>query len=265
MIHFNDSFSNSIFKSFEFLVGGLSTENMGIKELNSYSFINYIIYGCFIFIMTILFINIFTGISIDEIQSLIEHSEAQKRSRKIDYIFKLEALYWSYFRVFNQNKFIIKIFQLIEKPLKKLIIFMKKILTKVKNSILIKILNENINKLNKFIYKKIRYLLNKLFNIICEPIVNYFKQSWKKYKDKNEIKNNYKSDNISKEEIDRINNQINELKMIIQSKFESIDRNMKKVNQNIEQNENKSEKVIMDYLQVINKNINDKTEIKIKH
>jgi Leucine-rich repeat (LRR) protein len=228
MTHFNDSFSNSIFKSFELLVGGISTENMGIKELNSYSFINYIIYGCFIFIMTILFINIFTGISIDEIQSLIEHSEAQKRSRKIDYIFKLEALYCSYFKIFNQNKFIIKLFQLIAKPFKKFINFMKKIIIKVKDNLLVKIVNDNLSKLIKFMSKKISYLLSKLFKIFCEPIVNYFQESWKKYNDKVQVKNNNNSNNISKEEIDRINNQINELKMIIQSKFESTDRNFKK-------------------------------------
>jgi hypothetical protein len=99
----NDSFSNSIFKSFELLVGGINTDNMGIKEFNSSSFINFFIYGCFIFMMTILFINIFTGISIDEIQSLIKHSQAEIQSRKIEYIFKIEALNNRYFKKLSLN------------------------------------------------------------------------------------------------------------------------------------------------------------------
>jgi len=178
MTHFiNDSFSNSIFKSFELLVGDINTDNMGIKEFNSYSFINFFIYGCFIFMMTILFINIFTGISIDEIQSLIKHSQAEIQSRKIEYIFKIEALNDRYFKKLSLNF----------NCLSRFIMFIKKNNNHVEET-------------------------NKIFN------------------------NNNKTNNINDEfeQVKINNNKIAELKMIMQSKFESIHKNIKKEIQNLD-------------------------------
>jgi hypothetical protein len=147
---------------------------MGIEEITAQSLVNFIIYGCFIFIMTILFINIFTGISIDEIQGLIQHSEAQIQSRKIDYVFKIETLNKRYFKYFKFNKFLVNNF-------------------KVKSKI-------NANK-----------------GELKQQMANY-----------------NKTDNIN-DELDKLKNQMNELKIMIQTKFESNDRNTKKMNQNIDE------------------------------
>jgi len=209
MTHFNVSFSNSIFKSFELLVGGLSTENMGMEEFNSYSFINYLIYGCFIFMMTILFINIFTGISIDEIQSLIHHSEAQIQSRKIEYVFKIESLKNRYFKK-------IPFLRVISMPFKKIL----------------NIIKDKLNKMRRIIIQN-KYLKKCFFN---------------KSKKNETIKQQDDSSSSNKsnknEDLERIKNQIKELKLIMQRKFESIDRNMKIVNQNTNES-----------LEKINKNI----------
>ena len=65
-----------------------------------------------------MFINIFTGISIDEIQSLIQHSEAQIQTRKINYVFKIETLNVRYFnRIYSKLKEYKKIVDFISKLL----------------------------------------------------------------------------------------------------------------------------------------------------
>ena len=73
-------------------VGQVNIDDMGIDNLNKDNLINYFIYGIFIFVMSILFINIFTGISIDEIQSIIQNSEAENISSKIQYVLQFEKL-----------------------------------------------------------------------------------------------------------------------------------------------------------------------------
>ena len=90
--YFNTTFELSLFRMFSMTVGQISTDGMGIDYLTGNNFINFFIYGLFIFIMPIMFINIFTGISIDEIQTLINRSEAQNISERIDYVFKFETL-----------------------------------------------------------------------------------------------------------------------------------------------------------------------------
>jgi hypothetical protein len=75
-----------------FSLGGLNTEQMGIEIINEKTMVNYIIYGCFIFFMPILFLNIFQSISIGEIQNLYEESEANEMRKKIEYIFVLEDI-----------------------------------------------------------------------------------------------------------------------------------------------------------------------------
>ena len=42
--------------------------------------------------MPILFLNVFTGISIDEISTLIERSEAENIATKIEYVYKFESI-----------------------------------------------------------------------------------------------------------------------------------------------------------------------------
>ena len=73
-------------------IGNLESDNMGIDTLNEFSAINFIIYLAFIFFLPILFVNIFTGITIDEIQNLFETSRAEDALAKIDYIIKFEDL-----------------------------------------------------------------------------------------------------------------------------------------------------------------------------
>jgi uncharacterized protein (DUF2344 family) len=75
----------------------VDTENLGLDNLNKNNFINYFIYGLFLFIMPILFINIFTGISIDEVQALIDRSKAENIAIKINYVHNFDLIKSKYF------------------------------------------------------------------------------------------------------------------------------------------------------------------------
>ena len=91
-------------------LGDLETNEMGINELG----INFLLYGFFIILMPILFINIFAGISIDEIQKIIENSEAENISYRIEYVNKIE----SFRKTIILNKFINLLYYLLQKIIK---------------------------------------------------------------------------------------------------------------------------------------------------
>ena len=92
MTFFNGTFEFTFFRILTFVTGQLGTDEMGIDSIGSDNFVNYLIYGCFIFVMPILFFNTFTGIAINEITELFKNSEAENISTKIEYVFKLENL-----------------------------------------------------------------------------------------------------------------------------------------------------------------------------
>jgi len=98
--NFNGPFGNNLLQLMVMMNGGLTVSGMGIDdEINWLNLVNYIIFGCFIFIMPMLFINIFTAVSIDEVQKLIKIAEAENVSNKIEYVYKIEAF-------FNRYKFL---------------------------------------------------------------------------------------------------------------------------------------------------------------
>ena len=92
MTAFNGTFEFTFFQMLTFTVGQIVTDNMGIDSLAGSNLVNFLIYGCFIFIMPILFFNTFTGIAINETEKLLEKAEAENISIKIDYVFKIENI-----------------------------------------------------------------------------------------------------------------------------------------------------------------------------
>ena len=88
---FNTSFELAFFKVFTMTVGSVD-ENMGLENLNKNNFVNYFLYGLFLFMMPILFLNIFTGISIDEVKDLIDRSKAENIIFKINYVYNFELI-----------------------------------------------------------------------------------------------------------------------------------------------------------------------------
>ena len=90
MTTFNGSFELTFFTMVTWMLGQVSTENMGMDNIHPENIVNYVLFSLFVFFMPILFINIFTGISIDEVKDLIEKAQAEQISTKIDYVFKFE-------------------------------------------------------------------------------------------------------------------------------------------------------------------------------
>ena len=113
-----------------------------------------------------------------------------------------------------------------------------------------------------FIKMIINFILDTLRSVF-KSIKQYIKDCW--HKNKNEKEQKQKEDsnnNNSNQDLDRMKNQINELKMIMQSKFESIERIMKKANSNFEERfekiENQEQKKVIDeilkHIQIMNQN-----------
>ncbi len=87
MDYFKDSFEHTIFKIYYMMAGNHQTDNMGIYDLTLSNSMNFFLYFLFLFTISTLAFNIFTGIAINEIQTLIEHFNIQIMKDKIDYIY----------------------------------------------------------------------------------------------------------------------------------------------------------------------------------
>ncbi|CAF0974603.1 unnamed protein product [Brachionus calyciflorus] len=100
---FNKTFEYTLFRIITMTTGSIDTEEMGINVLKRESFINFIIYLFFILFMPILFVNILIGISIGEVEKLLDNSEVEVFRKKVSYIMKFENLVRLY-RI-NRNSF----------------------------------------------------------------------------------------------------------------------------------------------------------------
>ena len=94
MSTFNTTFEFNLFQILQFGLGGISTSQMGIDMIHKEgrNLVNYIIYGCFIFIMPIMFFNILTAISLDAIGDMMKNASDDIILNKIDY-FELKEFY----------------------------------------------------------------------------------------------------------------------------------------------------------------------------
>ncbi|CAF0878346.1 unnamed protein product [Brachionus calyciflorus] len=91
VVYLNSSFELSLYRLMIMTIGNVGTDDMGIDRIND-NLINFFVYLLFIFLMPILFLNIFTGISIDEIKNLIENCDAENISNKIEYTKKFDKI-----------------------------------------------------------------------------------------------------------------------------------------------------------------------------
>ena len=85
--NFNVSFENSIFQIYSFMVGNIDANDMGLDNLTGPNLVTFGIFIIFLFLIPSLAFNIFTGIAINEIQSLIKDCNIQILKDKIDYIY----------------------------------------------------------------------------------------------------------------------------------------------------------------------------------
>ncbi|CAF0842023.1 unnamed protein product [Brachionus calyciflorus] len=92
MKFFNTTFEFGLYQVLSMSIGNLDLNEMGLSNLTENSLVNFLIYGVFIILIPILLINIFTGITIDEIQNLFKTSEEEAAITKINYIIKIQQL-----------------------------------------------------------------------------------------------------------------------------------------------------------------------------
>ncbi len=86
-VYFYSMIENSIFQIYSFMVGNLQANDMGLDHLTGPNLVTFGIFIIFLFLIPSLAFNIFTGIAINEIQSLIKDCNIQILKDKIDYIY----------------------------------------------------------------------------------------------------------------------------------------------------------------------------------
>jgi Leucine-rich repeat (LRR) protein len=96
MSNFNTTFEFNLFQILQFGLGGIATSQMGIDMIQGSNFVNYVIYGCFIFIMPIMFFNILTAISLDAIGDMMKNASDNIILNKIEY-FEVKEFYQKFF------------------------------------------------------------------------------------------------------------------------------------------------------------------------
>jgi len=92
---FNGSFAYSLPLIYSMMIGSHQVKDMGVDEMNkmtSKDLINFIMCLFFLFVMSTLVLNIFTGIAIDEIRNLIADSNIQITNEKIRYVYENSIL-----------------------------------------------------------------------------------------------------------------------------------------------------------------------------
>lgn len=105
---FNTTLERGLIDIYVLLVGQLQGDNMGVDFLTWTNLPTFLIYLAFMFTMSTLAFNIFTGIAINEIQSLLDDSNVQIMKDKIEYIYENT--------VFNDDSFLYrKFFRLVQK------------------------------------------------------------------------------------------------------------------------------------------------------
>lgn len=203
----NSTFEFNKFQLTAFSLGGLSTEKMGIEYISGNTFVNYLIYGLFIFTMPIMFINIFQSISIGEIKNLYEDSEANEVRTKIEYVFFLEEIrqlnYFPCLKTFSYK-------------LDRFIGCFNNILSK--NSAFQKISKENfetnVKSKEKSLDKKLASLSTKISQLSS-------KTEWSEKKGDNRIeKMEQKIDKIEQLNFDKLNKKIDELNKMFLDEME---------------------------------------------
>jgi len=92
---FNGSFAHSLPLIYSMMAGNHQVKDMGVDEIHkmtSKDLFNFIMCLFFLFVISTLAFNIFTGIAIDEIRNLIADSNIQITKEKISYVYENSIL-----------------------------------------------------------------------------------------------------------------------------------------------------------------------------
>ena len=88
MKNFNRTFEFNVYQMYAMMIGNFNIDGMGVDTFTGPNLLNFGILFLFMFLITSLAFNIFTGIAINEINTLIEDSNIQIMRDKINYIYE---------------------------------------------------------------------------------------------------------------------------------------------------------------------------------
>ena len=84
-------------------LGEYNSDEMGIgKEFNGSTFINYFVYGSFMFILPLAIINMFVGISVDQIIKRLNDANGQNVKLRSDYVVQIQQTHVALFNLAEQ-------------------------------------------------------------------------------------------------------------------------------------------------------------------
>lgn len=89
---FNQSFEASLIKIYLMMAGEHESDDLGLDEFNTSNLINFFLYFIFVFLLSTLSFNIFTGIAINEINKLIDDANIRIMRNKIEYIYNNQVV-----------------------------------------------------------------------------------------------------------------------------------------------------------------------------
>ncbi|CAF0890815.1 unnamed protein product [Brachionus calyciflorus] len=104
---FNETFELGFFRVLTMGVGSLDTEDMGIENINELGFINCLLYATFIFIMPIMLMNIFIGISNEELEKVYDLADVETIILKFEYVLKVKDNI--FYKLFSKLKKALKV------------------------------------------------------------------------------------------------------------------------------------------------------------
>ena len=87
--HYSNSTSLSLVRTFTMVIGDLNSDEMGLNDgLN----VNYFIYCFFISIMCVIILNLFVGIAVGEISTVLNEADIQQISMRIVFVLRCQAV-----------------------------------------------------------------------------------------------------------------------------------------------------------------------------
>ena len=78
----------SLLRTFTMVMGELETDKMG---LNTDSYLNFVIYFMFLTVMCTIVLNLFVGIAVGEIKTVLDEADIQRISMRISFVLKIQS------------------------------------------------------------------------------------------------------------------------------------------------------------------------------
>ncbi len=92
----------SILRCIDMILGAWETDKMGLEE--TAPFLNYFIYFLFMMIMAVIFYNLFTGIAVGELETVLSKADVQQISTRIHFVLQIQITVEKFSKRFEITK-----------------------------------------------------------------------------------------------------------------------------------------------------------------